>query len=316
LRRITDNLRVVRARRRRAAALTKAAAYWSERTAEPGVRLHWGYLPVVRAHVAKRIAGREFDSISTALAERALARYPVEAPIRSAVSVGSGNGMKEVGLTRGGYVASWDCFEISEVRAETALRVARRHGVEEKVRIRVEDAFEADCPEYDLVFWSHSLHHMLDIDHALRWSLDHLAPGGLFLMDEFVGPNRFQWEDRTLEVAAQVRERLEERHLVVPENPRKHFPRRLERPSAAAVARADPTESVASEEILGRLAELMPSADVVQLGGVVYHVALSGIVTNFTDADEPLLRELLELDGALADAGHSVFAAATYRRPT
>jgi SAM-dependent methyltransferase len=299
----------------REAELTRAADYWSRRTSSPGKRLRWGHFPLIRAHVSKRIAGKEMFSIPVALLERAKASYSIAPPLAHAVSVGSGTGAKEVALAKGGYVANWDCFEISATRVDAARAKAAEHGLLDRFSFRREDAFEADCPLYDMVFWSASLHHMPDIPRALRWSLDHLKPGGLFVMDEFVGPNRFQWTDETLEVASRVRERLDDRHLVVPEDPRRRFPRRMRRPDPQAVADADPTESVASGEILDRVAEFMPSAEIVHLGGVIYHVALSGILTNFTDRDNELLRELLSLDGELADRGHSMMAAATYQKP-
>jgi SAM-dependent methyltransferase len=295
--------------------LAASANYWSRRTSTPDKRLRWGHFPVIRGHISKRIAGKEMFSIPIALLERASARYALELPLERGVSVGSGTCNKEIALAKAGYVANWDCFEISETRIATAEGQAAEHGLLDRINCRREDAFEADCPSYDLVFWSHSLHHMLDIPKALRWSLDHLKPGGLFVMDEFVGPNRFQWTDETLEVASRVRACLDDRHLVVPEDPNRRFPTQMPRPDPRAVADADPTESVASSEILARLAEFMPSADVIHLGGVVYHVALSGVLTNFTDRDDDLLRELLALDAELADKGHSVMAAATYQKP-
>jgi hypothetical protein len=134
-------------------------------------------------------------------------------------------------------------------------------------------------------------------------------------MDEFVGPNRFQWTDDMLQAATDARHRLDDRHLLIPEVPDKRYPRTMVRPDPNAVIAVDPTESVASEEIPGKVRELMPGADLVHLGGVVYHVALSGILTNFSAADEPLLQSLLAMDASLIGQGLSVLAGATYQKP-
>lgn len=301
--------------RARDSAIKTAADFWSRQTREPRKWMTWGNFPAIRHHITQRLIGKDIFSISFAVLERAKKLHGVSFPVGHAVSVGAGTCVKETALAKAGYVERWDCFEFSAARIEAARKRAADADLGARMNYRCEDAFRAECPQYDMVFWSQSLHHMFDIAEALQWSLDHLKPGGLFIMDEFVGPNRFQWSDETLRVASDVRAALDDRHLILPGNPDKRFPRTMRRPNPKSIADADPTESVASEEILPRLAEYMPDAEVVPLGGVVYQVALSGVLTNFTEHDEALLKSLLVLDGILADQGHSVLAAATCRKP-
>lgn len=296
-------------------ARQQAAAYWSQQTLEKRRRLSWGNFRTIRHHVTRRIVDRDMYSISAALLERAKARYDLALPLQHAVSIGAGTASKELSLAVAGYVSYWDCFDLSDARIEAGKRRAEEKGVRDKMRFRREDAFQAECPKYDMVFWSQSLHHMFDIGEAIDWSVSHLKSGGVFVMDEFVGPNRFQWTDEMLHAAKVARERLEDRHLVIPEAPEKRFPRVMPRPSPDAVAKADPTESVCSEDILGEIQTRLPGADIVHIGGVIYHVALSGILTNFGEEDEPLLSDLLAYDSELADKGLSVMATCVWQKP-
>jgi hypothetical protein len=38
---------------------------------------------------------------------------------------------------------------------------------------------------------------MFDVDGAVAWSKTVLKPGGVMYVEEFVGPDRFQWSDAT-----------------------------------------------------------------------------------------------------------------------
>jgi SAM-dependent methyltransferase len=296
--------------------LDRAAEHWSERTLNPSARVTWGQVPTIRAHIGRLVAGRPIESPIVALFERAWAEHGLPKPIGRAVSIGSGTGHKELALLRAGYVDAWECFEISGARVTEGQARALEAGIgPDRLRLRREDALTAAVAPCDLVLWSHALHHMPDIRRALDWSLGLLRPGGVILVDDYVGPNRFQWSDAMLDAIEAARNCLDDRHLVVPEAPDKRFPRRLPRPDPAKVAAADPTESPASADILPALAEKLPGAVVIPLGGAVFMVGLSGILTNFTPADEPLLRALLLYDRELIRAGHTVLAHAIWRRP-
>jgi SAM-dependent methyltransferase len=298
----------------REALLQKAAGYWSTQAGGARKRLVWGDFPLIKQHIAKRICGEERPTIVAALMERLRVLYGLAAPFEHGVSVGCGLGRKEIGIAKAGHVQHWDCFEISERRVSQAREIAESQDVIDRISFRCEDAFAANCPKYDLVFWSDALHHMLDVRQAIRWSIEHLKPGGVLAIDEFVGPNRFQWTVEMLDLATKVRESLDPRFFVSPDDPKKMFPRRVTRPSASKVAEQDPTESVDSESILPILRSEVPMVNLVHLGGVVYHIALSGLLSNFGAGDMDLLKSLLLLDGILADAGQSVFAVATYRK--
>jgi hypothetical protein len=57
---------------------------------------------------------------------------------------------------------------------------------------------------------------MLDVEQAIAWSVASLVAGGLFAMDDFVGPSRFLWSDRMLDYASKFRAGLPDRLLQDP----------------------------------------------------------------------------------------------------
>ena len=132
-------------------ALSTAADYWSRQTAQPRKRLAWGDFLTIRHHLSLRITGRPTYSVSKALLDRAKDTYGMHGPIAHGVSVGCGVGGKEIGLASAGAVLRWDCFEISDTRIAAGQKLAKAKGVEDLINFRPENAFEAKCPQYDLV---------------------------------------------------------------------------------------------------------------------------------------------------------------------
>ena len=59
---------------------------------------------------------------------------------------------------------------------------------------------------YDVAFGISSIHHVSDLRHLFQQVAAALKPGGYFLLDEYVGPSKFQWTDEQLSV---VNEQLE-----------------------------------------------------------------------------------------------------------
>jgi len=61
------------------------------------------------------------------------------------------------------------------------------------VKIIKGDCFNYEfIEEIDFVHWNNALHHMLNFEKAVQWSYQILKVDGVFYMDDFVGPSRFQ----------------------------------------------------------------------------------------------------------------------------
>ena len=179
-------------------------------------------------------------------------------------------------------VARFDLFDISPANVDFGKEEARRQGVSHKINLRAQDAFIADVGnDYDLVYWNNALHHMPDVYDALRWSFDRLKPGGLFAMDDFVGPSRFQWTDDNLEWARRVRQALPKRFLRDPYVQKDaYLPVKIARPTIADVIASDPSEAVDSGRIIDGIKAIFPRSQFFMTGGALYHTALNDIFCN------------------------------------
>ena len=132
-----------------------------------------------------------------------------------------------------------------------------------------------------------------------------LKPDGYFVLNEFVGPSRFQWTDRQLEV-------INGPLRMLPERLRKscrgagRIKAHVERPSIAEMKRSDPSESVRSAEILPLLPHFFEVVEVKGYGGTVLHMLLHDIAGNFQTDDAAanrILQSLCDLEDNLIALG-------------
>ena len=299
----------------------KVGAYWSSRQTQKAPTWNWWTNGRVLQHINRLVCGEPVAGFSRGLYEKALQRLAGRT-LRCGISVGCGIASKEMDLLASGVVEKMVCYEFSTTRIEAARSEANRRSLENRIEIRQGDAFEAETSpgRYDLVFWNNALHHMPDTKAAVEWSRKVLADDGMFLLDDYVGPNRIQFSDLTLKLANQVREMLPEKYLVAPgsravrsnepaaEPHSQSFPqhmlsalrravgldqpriealrpplsrRRVDRPSLAKIVARDPSEAADSEKILSAIGSFFPEAEVILTGGSVYFAALPPLYANF-----------------------------------
>ncbi|MBU1627553.1 hypothetical protein KKB18_09315 [bacterium] len=130
-------------------------------------------------------------------------------------------------------------------------------------------------------------------------------------MDDFVGPNRFQWSERMLKVASSVRGALSKQYLRNLRDHATYLSAQLYRPDPKEVEAGDPSEAVDSERILDSINEYFPNAEVVKTGGTIYHLALADILHNFNEEkDRTLLEFLMIIDDLCAELGEDHYATA------
>jgi SAM-dependent methyltransferase len=220
--------------------------------------------------------------------------------------------MKEMKLLRHGIVRSFDLYELAETRIAAGRELAKKQKLENRVRFIQGDAFDLanEAQSYDMVHWNNSLHHMLNVEHAIEWSWKVLKPGGLFYMDDFVGPDRFQWTPTMLLAATAVRQSLPDRFLINPQTPSAMLPRVVQNVDPVKLRQSDPSEAADSSRILDCVKRHFPGADIILTGGVIYHLALSDLLANFRDEDLPVLERLLIVDDMCTAMGETLYAIA------
>ncbi len=230
-------------------------------------------------------------------------------PLERGVSVGSGTGHNERGLIAAGLVERFDLFEVSEDRVEQSKKFAEEAGMADRFTHYVEDAFKHDFDgEYDLVYWEHALHHMFDVDHAVAWSVRALKPGGLLVINDYIGPTRLQWRRNEVKLVRQFLRDNEEVLGVDPKRVRRGTQfRRLKQ------FMRDPSEAPQSD-LIEAAYKRHTGTDLNVLGGAMIHLG-GGFLNGAEEQDPEIHDRLIKFDQEARDKGISHFAFGLWRKP-
>ncbi|MFN4229323.1 class I SAM-dependent methyltransferase [Parvibaculum sp.] len=281
----------------------RIAAKWNAHAGKTKGTKSWD-IPQYCAYMNIEICGEPLPAVSRG----PHMRLKELGPFKHAVSVGCGRATKEQALLKSGTVERFDLFDLSDQRLKVAKARYEEKGQGDKANFVVGDAF-ATTPRntYDLVYWSASLHHMMDARAALEWSREVLKPGGVLMVHEYTGPTRWQWSDDMLDCLYRFRAALPP-HLR-PDDPS------IKRPTVEQMIARDPSEAADSEAILPALKELFPDAEMRALGGAIFPHALRGIYDRMTPEDDWVFDMVLALDAAFRAKGdsHRSFALARKR---
>lgn len=281
----------------------RVSALWGQMAAEmreecpalPGV---WTSHPVVRGAMNRRLTGRPEMEWTAWVKEQF---FPDG--VGRVLSLGCGAGHLEREAMRLGLGREIEGVDVSEGAIEVARARAEAAGLH-GLSYRVADLNHLELPvgHYDLVVIKQALHHLDRLEHVLDQVRRCLRPDGWFVLNEFVGPTRFQWTEAQLEAInrlllmlptslRQVGEQVRERVACVPPE---------------QIAAHDPSEAVRSSEIMPLLAERFEVIARRDFGGTILNPLLEGIIANFEPADEmasALLRLLCEVEDLLLDTG-------------
>lgn len=292
-----------------------AARHWNRFDAkEKPTRIRWWESPRIVRHVNRQICGQPLEELGAGIVALTSQRFPART-FSQAISVGCGTGFKEMMFVQAGLVDHFHLFELAANRIEKGEALASSLGISGRVTFHNQDGLTCQgLSDFDMVYWNNALHHMLDVDGAVAWSRDILCDGGLFVMDDFVGPSRMQWSARTLDLATRVRRALPDRLLRDPQRRDRHLPSKVTRPSRLIIYLSDPTECADSGRILTSVARWFPDAEIIPTGGVVYNLALMDAIHNVGEVeDAALIDRLLRMDDrctALGEFHHAVAIAA------
>ncbi|MGE7432955.1 class I SAM-dependent methyltransferase [Kitasatospora sp. NPDC001175] len=217
-----------------------------------------------------------------------------------ALSLGCGTGGNEVIWARLGVFEHITGIDISPDRIAYATGRAKELGLDDVLGFRTADVRELlqAGEKYDIVLGLQSLHHFDRLDRTMDRIAGLLNPGGLLIVDEFVGPTKFQWTsgqlravDRLLAGLPPERRRLADGRIK----------RRAVRPSLLSMRLDDPSEAVDAARLLPAIRNRYRVLEERPYGGTVLHVAFSGIAQNFRDGGEEEAR-LIERCFAAEDA--------------
>lgn len=219
---------------------------------------------------------------------------------RRALSVGCGAGALERDLVRRGLCDSVDAFDGSITSLDIARREAQQSGFTDRLRYFAADFNHCTFPRraYDIVFFHQSAHHIARLERFFAQVLAALRPDGLVYLDEYIGPSRFDWNEKLLA-------------------PQQAFYRALPRSRRTTDALAlpiqadDPSEAVRSSEIESRLRIGFEILERRPYGGTL----LSLVLPAMSEVAEDALPYFIGCERALLAAGMPSFYAVIVARP-
>lgn len=251
---------------------------------------------VQRLYINPTIAGNPDENWLAYVKRRHLPK-----PVSRGLTLGCGNG----GLERHGaslhLCEHHDAIDMSPGAIEIAKAAAVECGLT-NVTYDVQDLDECVLARerYDVVFSSMAIHHVENLERLFGQVRASLRPGGLFVFNEYVGPDRFQWTRRQLIVVNVVLRLLPQRlRRSLRDGQIKTI---VLRPTREAMRQLDPSEAIRSSAILRLVASYFQIVERVDYGGAILHMALQDIVGNFraeSRRDVRILRLLCGLERSL-----------------
>lgn len=169
--------------------LKRTAEYWAALQSNEG--LQWADLALVRERINYKVTGnnRE-DWLSYTLRQHFAGRLP----LARCYSLGCGHGEIERRLAQLNAFTQCNASDLSEGAIDEAHKAAANAGLD-NIQYEIADANSLSLPSqtYDAI-WAHaSVHHFEKLEHVFAMVSRALKPGGLFILHEYIGPNRFQF---------------------------------------------------------------------------------------------------------------------------
>lgn len=243
---------------------------------------YWTQHPMVRDRVNVLVSGNRHTDAYGHLAVF-LGDSGRPGPLGRCASLGCGSGGLERDLVRRGMVGEIEGYDPSEGAVAEARRLAANLGYG-NIRYQAADLAGLALPEreFDAVFTHSSLQAVEALEGVVAAVRRALKPGGLFHLNEFVGPSRFQWADAQVRLINAFLDTLPDRLLQTPAGRKPP----VERPTVEHMLAAHPTQAVRSSEIREVLTQHFDILEERPFGGTLLHMGLGDIAQNF-DAENP-----------------------------
>ena len=262
------------------------AGIWDRQASDTFVhdleRRTWTGLPAIHANHNYLVSGsREVHWI-----DWLRDRYFPGGEVGDVLSLGCGNGHVDRLFAQHGFVMRSLCgLDISPAATDRARELADNVGLAPSVRYAAVDLNRTTLPAraYDLIYFYQSLHHIEALENVLDGCRKALRPGGRLLVNEYVGPSRFQW---TPEQARLANQQL----ATLPEPLRQNVSAgglkvTIHRPTVAEMIATDSSEAVRSAEIEPALRERFDVKAQWNWGGTVNVLVFQEIAGNFDPAN-------------------------------
>ncbi len=281
---------------------------------DPALRAaNWWQVPAVRRRWNQRMTGDPARPYEPYVAEKYLAG---RTGLRL-LSLGSGGASHELAFARLLQFAEVRCVDIAAQLLAQASATAQAAGLT-NFRTEVADVNALDLPpaSCDVVLFHSALHHFSEVEDIVARVRRALRPGGLLVLNDYVGPARLQWSAAQLAEANRIlREVLPARFRV--RYLSRQLKTRVSGPGLWRMHLADPSEAAESDRIVPALRRHFAPVEEAALGGNLLTLVLKDIAHHFMREDDAetqqLLAELFRLEDVFLEKNPSDLLFGVYR---
>jgi SAM-dependent methyltransferase len=155
---------------------------------------------------------------------------------------------------------------------------------------------------YDLVWAVGTVHHIENLESFFEQVRQALKENGIFVMREYVGPNRLQFSDEQLAIVNEILAVLPDKYKRTQYGFVKNAGKRVD---VDKIVKQDPSEAVRSEDILPIMQQKLDVVHLANTGGTILHPLLNKIASNLEqDQDgEAILKTIILLERMLIKEG-------------
>lgn len=204
-----------------------------------------------------------------------------------ALSLGCGTGHRELRWASSGKFERIDAIDLSSQRINYAHQKSIDAGFSNIINFEVQDFLSLpETNTYDLILCEQSLHHFYPMKNVVEKLFRLVKNEGLLLVNEYVGPNRFQWTNEQLYYTNKL---LQE----IPVKYRRFYKsglikKKVYKPGLLRMILSDYSEAVESENILPFLQKTFSELELKAYGGTILHPLFNGIAHNFLTPDKEI----------------------------
>jgi len=262
----------------------------------------WSDSPLInKAYINTLISGNE----NVGWFEWAVKSY-IPRPVEYALNMGCGDGSLERHGTLINAAKHFDAFDVSPGAVEVARKRAKEESYANRVNYQVADLNQHILPKekYDVVFASQSLHHITNLEHVFSQIKLSLKPDGIFIANEFVGANQFQWSVKQVEAAQSLLDTIPGKYRMGINTG--VFKSHILIQSIEIMNYVDPTEAIRSEELMDLFRKYFYIVEINDFGGTLLNLVLEDIIGNFDEEkneDVKIIKQLCAKEQELIDSG-------------
>ena len=222
--------------------------------------------------------------------------------VEHGLSLGCGSGSLERQCRKMNYCKLIDATDISTDAIEEAKRLAHDEKIN-GINYEVKNLENLSLPAnfYNVVFASSTIHHLKNLEHIFKTVQTSLKPNGYFILVEYVGPSKFQFPKKQVDIINEILSILTKELKKQKFGPNK-IKEKFFSPPIKFMNKNDPSEAIRSADIVSLLPQYFTIVEKKDYGGTILHMLLQYIISNFNpdnDKDNTILSLLILLEKIL-----------------